>query len=83
MGLMVPASLREVVCATIECALINAANSMGRNSKYPVRYLAVEIEGWDGAADLARTYPLDEIPAIERLDAGRFNGRVVRPSLCE
>jgi hypothetical protein len=82
-GLGIPASLREIVCATIECAVINAANPMARSDKNPLRYLAVEIEGWEGAADLARTYSLQELPALEQLCRRDSYGGVVRPSFCE
>jgi hypothetical protein len=75
-------TLRQIVCATIECAVINCARTVW-GSKYPIRFLAVDIEGWDGAEDLARTYPLDELPALEKLYRRDSYGGVVRPSLCD
>jgi hypothetical protein len=53
------ASLREIVCTTIECVRINAASILVRDGYPRLRYLGVEIEGWEAGEDLSGTYPLE------------------------
>jgi hypothetical protein len=61
---VITASLRQVVCATIECARINAA-SQKTGSRYPkLRFLDVDVQGWEDAADLSATYPLEGVPPV-------------------
>jgi hypothetical protein len=79
---VVLASLREVVCATLECARINAA-SQPTGDRYPdLRYLAVEIEGWDRLADLAGTYSLQGIAPISDRQRRWYEGARPNEGVC-